>query len=98
MVYALAVWALPFAHAIILDGAGGPGAHVERQGTHDHREAHDSLDCSVFSVARLLSAAPGPIPVPDGGRDVAPSRPLVSESPDLGVARGAYSSRAPPLA
>ena len=56
VVYALAVWALPFAHAVLLDGAGGPGAHVERQGTQDHREAHDALDCSVFSAARLLAA------------------------------------------
>ena len=97
-VYALAVWALPFAHAIILDGASGPGAHVERQGTRDHREAHDALDCSVFAVARLLAAAPRPVPAPDAGRDVAEGRPLASERPRLAASRGAYSPRAPPLA
>lgn len=98
MVYALAVWALPFAHAVILDGASGPGAHVEQQGTRDHREAHDTYDCSIFSVARLLAAAPPPVPDPQGARDVAPCRPPASESPRLGAPRGAYSSRAPPLA
>ena len=98
LVYALAVWALPFAHAIILDGASGPAAHVESQGAHDHREAHDSLDCTIFSVARLLAAAARPVPVPEGGRNVYSGRPFASARPRLGAARSAYSSRAPPLA
>jgi hypothetical protein len=97
-VYALAVWALPFAHAVILDGASGPAAHVENQGAQDHREAHDAFDCTVFSVARLLATAARPIPVPEAGRDVAPGRPFASARPRPGAARGAYSSRAPPLA
>ena len=98
VVYALAVWALPFAHAVLLDGAGGPGVHVERQGTRDHREAHDSLDCTIFSAARLVSAAPSSVAIPDGGRDVSSIHPLESEGPRLAAARGAHGSRAPPLA
>lgn len=97
-VYAVAVWALPFAHAVLLDGASGPAAHVERQGTQDHREAHDALDCTIFSVARLLGAAAPPVAVPDGGRDVTARLPSAPERPPLGAACGVYSSRAPPLA
>ena len=98
LVYALAVWALPFAHAVILDGASGPAAHVESQGAHDHREAHDSFDCTVFSAARLLAAAPGPVPVPGGGTGITTLRLLTARGPSRDAPRGAYSSRAPPLA
>jgi hypothetical protein len=98
VVYGLAVWALPFAHAVLLDGASGPAAHVERQGPQNHREAHDTLDCVIFSVARLLGAAVQPVPVPDGGRAVTTHVPVAPERHALGAVRGAYSSRAPPLA
>jgi hypothetical protein len=98
MVYALTVWALPFAHAVLLDGAAGPAAHLESQGTQDHREAHDAFDCTIFSAARLLAAEARPAPTLDGVSDVAAVRPVVSAGPRLGPARGAHGSRAPPFA
>jgi hypothetical protein len=97
-VYAIAVWALPFAHAVCLDGVPGPAAHAESQGTHDHREAHDSLDCTIFNVARLLAAPPQRVAIPAAGPVVAAARSSAPDGPRLPLARGPHRSRAPPLA
>ena len=96
--YAVGGWVLPFAHSVAFDGPSPVAAHYDPQGPQDHAPIHDTWDCTLFSAARLVSAAARQIAVPGGLRVLATERPAAVPEPARAVLRGAHGPRAPPLA
>ena len=95
--YAAATWIIPVAHAAFSDDRPLKTAHVEPQGDKTCRPVHNHLECSAFSVARLLAAAPRAVRLPEGDRVLAASRSVEPEGRPLPAAICALGSRAPPL-
>lgn len=96
-VYALGAWALPFAHALAFDGDRVPESHVESQGRADHPPIHDSLDCTIFSVARLVSAPARPVAAPCDVPVASAAGPHDAAAPAHAAPSSGHDPRAPPV-
>jgi hypothetical protein len=95
--YAAATWAIPAAHAFLSDERPIKAAHVEPLGDKNCQPVHNHLNCSAFSVARLLAAPPPAARVPDGDHSVAARRPAEPMGRPLIAVVSSLGSRAPPL-
>jgi hypothetical protein len=95
--YAAVSWVVPVAHAAFSDDRPIKAEHVERQGDKNCQPVHNHLECSAFSVARLLAATPRAFRLPDGDRVIAARRPLESQGRPLPAVTSSLGSRAPPL-
>ena len=95
--YAAATWAIPAVHAFLSDDRPIKAAHVEQQGDKNCQPVHNHLNCSAFSVARLLAAPPPASRVPDSDYTVAARRPAEPMGRPLFAVVSSLGSRAPPL-
>lgn len=95
--YAAATWVIPAAHAALSDERPVKAAHVEPQGDKTCQPVHNHLNCSAFSVARLLAAPPPASRVPDSDHPVAARRPAEPMGRPPVAAVSSLGSRAPPL-